>query len=384
MGQASMGQASANANTSADMISGLITNDRLGKNTVTSANKVAAVTAVRAEIVLRTLPSCHVTAVGWVSRQPCLKLAPNRYCGGMTHLRVLAPSETADQLSQLRKLSDLGAAADHNEPFGDQTWVELNAGNAWLIITGEHELTGASAVVIPPGANQPVVVELLVAPDDRGYGLGRALVNATKQLVEQHAAKGQTVTAWTHGDHPAARGLARSVGLEPVRILYRMAIEIDRESFGDAAVPQGYTIRTFVPGDDDAAWLELNATAFADHPEQGQLTQADLDARKDDTWFDPAGFFVADNADGTPVGFHWTKTPVGSAAGEVYAVGVHPSTQGTGLGKALTLHGMNHLASSGLEKIVLYVDDENRAAVSLYNSLGFGVDNTDVMFSSNS
>lgn len=323
-------------------------------------------------------------ALSWASRQPRPKIRGTRYCGGMTQLRVHAPAETSNHLSQLRKLADLGVAADHNEPFGDQTWVELRTGRVWLVTTGEPEFTGAAAVVIPEHPDHPVVVELLVAPENRGNGLGRQLVEATKEVLAQQAAKQQTVTAWSHGDHPAARLLATKAGLEPVRVLYRMALEIDRESFGDATIPQGYSIRTFVPGDDDAAWLQLNATAFADHPEQGQLTQADLDARKAEAWFDPEGFFIAEDAQGTPVGFHWTKTPVGSAAGEVYVVGVHPETQGTGLGKALTLHGMNHLASSGLEKIVLYVDDENRPAVTLYTSLGFGVENTDVMFSSNS
>lgn len=301
----------------------------------------------------------------------------------MNQLRVLAPSETTNHLPQLRELANAGVAADQNEPFGDQTWVELNSGNAWLITVGIQDLTGASAIVIPKTTDQPIVIELVVAPESRGQGLGRDLVEATRQLLAEQAAPNQTVTAWTHGDHPAARNLATSAGLEPVRILYRMAIEVTQESFGQPQISE-YTIRTFVPGEDDAAWLELNAVAFADHPEQGQLTQADLDARMQEDWFDPAGFFLADDAQGVPVGFHWTKTPVGSSAGEVYAVGVHPSTQGSGLGKALTLHGMNHLAASGLEKIVLYVDDENRAAVNLYNSLGFGVENTDVMFSSHS
>ncbi len=300
----------------------------------------------------------------------------------MTDLRVLSPSETADELAALRDLADRGVAEDSNEPFGDQTWVELNAGNAWLITAGQPRLTGASVIVIPEDSGQPALVELVVDPDARGAGLGRSLVDASKELVTEQTAPGQIITAWTHGDHPAARGLASSVGLEPVRILYRMARDIPEGSFGDANVPAGYSIRTFEPGVDDSAWLKLNATAFADHPEQGQLTQADLDARKAEDWFDPAGFFIAEDSQGTPVGFHWTKTPVGSKAGEVYVVGVHPSTQGTGLGKALTIHGMNHLAASGLEKIVLYVDDENRPAVNMYRALGFGVENTDVMFSS--
>lgn len=302
----------------------------------------------------------------------------------MTDLRVLNPSETAAELAALRHLADRGVAADSNEPFGDQTWVELHAGTAWLITTGEDRLTGASVVVVPKDSSQPVLVELVVDPAARGAGLGRSLVEASKILIQEHAADGQVVTAWTHGDHPAARKLATNVGLEPVRILYRMACDIQQQSFGATNVPDGYAIRTFVPGDDDAAWLQLNATAFADHPEQGQLTQTDLDARKAEDWFDPAGFFIAEDPAGTPVGFHWTKTPIGSDAGEVYAVGVHPATQGTGLGKALTIHGMNHLAASGLAKIVLYVDDENRPAVNMYRALGFGVENTDVMFSSHS
>src|SRR5699024_11171881 len=140
---------------------------------------------------------------------------------------------------------------------------------------------------------------------------------------------------------------------------------------------------TFQPGTDDHAWLQLNATAFADHPEQGQLTQADLDARKAEDWFDPAGFFIAEDAEAIAVGFHWTKIPVGATAGEVYAVGVHPAAQLTRLGKALTIYSMKHLADSGPEKILQYLLVENRSAVNVYFYLGLAIENTDVMFSSN-
>src|SRR5690625_3418025 len=126
----------------------------------------------------------------------------------MTHLRVHAPSETANQFSQLRKLADASVAADHNEPFGDQTWVDLNSGNAWLITAEDEQLTGASAVVIPSDPSHPVLIELVVAPEVRGRGVGRELANATDQLVADYVAPGQTVTAWSHGDHPAARQLA--------------------------------------------------------------------------------------------------------------------------------------------------------------------------------
>lgn len=53
------GQPNANTTTKSDMTTGPVTAGRLGKNTVTTANSVAVTTVVEAEIVLRTLLSCH-------------------------------------------------------------------------------------------------------------------------------------------------------------------------------------------------------------------------------------------------------------------------------------------------------------------------------------
>ena len=51
-----------------------------------------------------------------------------------------------------------------------------------------------------------------------------------------------------------------------------------------------------------------------------------------------------------------------------------------GLGRALTAAGINHLAEEGLEEVMLYVDADNTAAVSLYESLGFERWHVDVMY----
>jgi len=153
----------------------------------------------------------------------------------------------------------------------------------------------------------------------------------------------------------------------------------------------GITVRTFVTGQDEDEWVGLNARAFATHPEQGAWTREDLDVREQEPWFDPDGFFLAVR-DGQLVGFHWTKVHSqasgsagqaqgdGGAIGEVYVVGVDPAERGTGLGRALTLVGLRYLRSRGLSQVMLYVDESNLAAISLYTSLGFTRWHTDVMF----
>jgi mycothiol synthase len=212
--------------------------------------------------------------------------------------------------------------------------------------------------------------ELVVLPEQRRQGHGRTLVAA--------ALDGGARQLWAHGGHPGARHLADELGLELVRELRQMRRGLPTEEDTLPALPDGVTLRTFVPGVDDRAWLALNATAFAHHPEQGGWTQQDLADRLAEPWFDPAGFFLAERS-GRLVGFHWTKVEGG--VGEVYVVGVDPAEQGSGLGRALTAVGLRYLGRDrGLPTVLLYVDADNPAAVRVYERLGFLVHEVDLMY----
>ncbi|GES31522.1 mycothiol synthase [Streptomyces angustmyceticus] len=217
--------------------------------------------------------------------------------------------------------------------------------------------------------------ELVVHPGHRGRGHGRALGG---ELLEQ---SGRRLRVWAHGGHPAARHLAQTLGLTMFRELRQMRRSLTDLELPEPVLPEGVSVRTFQPGTDDAAWLEVNAAAFAHHPEQGSLIQRDLDDRKGEAWFDPKGFFLAEK-DGRLVGFHWTKVHADDGLGEVYVLGVRPGAQGGGLGKALTTVGLRHLAGQGLPTAMLYVDADNAAAVSVYERMGFATHETDLMYRS--
>ncbi len=64
----------------------------------------------------------------------------------------------------------------------------------------------------------------------------------------------------------------------------------------------------------------------------------------------------------------------------VLVIAAHPDFHGGGLGKALTLAGLDHLASKGIGTGMLYVDAENTAAVALYEHIGFTIDHDDRAF----
>jgi len=233
--------------------------------------------------------------------------------------------------------------------------------------------------------------ELVVHPARRRQGLGQALVG---ELAA--GANGHLLQLWAHGDLPAAARLAATAGFERFRTLWQMRRSL-RDPMARPEFPAGRGLRTFAPGQDEDEWLGLNGRAFAKHPEQGAWTRHDVELREREPWFDPAGFFIAER-DGQMAGFHWTKVHPPQAAdpgarashglaasakpgvGEVYVVGVDPAEQGSGLGRALTLAGLHHLRDLGLETAMLYVDEDNTAAIRMYKALGFTRTRTDVMY----
>jgi mycothiol synthase len=240
---------------------------------------------------------------------------------------------------------------------------------------GDDVLAGYAQVEDTDPVEAPAA-EFLVHPDLRLRGHGRALGDA---LLADTARR---VRVWAHGGHPAARHLAVQLGLALFRELRQLRRPLDPSAadLPEPALPAGVTVRAFRPGEDDAAWLALNAAAFAHHPEQGSLTQRDLDERKGEPWFDPAGFFLAFRGDRL-VGFHWTKVHEDVGLGEVYVVGVAPDEQGSGLGRALTTIGLRHLAAArGLPGVLLYVDADNPAALAVYERLGFTTYEVDLMY----
>lgn len=257
-------------------------------------------------------------------------------------------------MDDIRAIATAAESRDGTAPLDESTWLTLRHHpervRSWMRTDGFALLIGEQ-------------LSLVVRPDARGRGVGRSL------LDEALPAEG-SVSAWSHGDHPAAAALARSHGFERVRELWVMRRDMTEPL---PAYDEG-RVRCYLSSDADEL-LRVNAAAFAHHLEQGAMDAANLAERMTEPWFDPAGLLVVAEGD-RMLGFHWTKQH-SPDLGEVYVVGIDPDAQGGGLGKLLTLAGLHHLRVRGVGEVLLYVESDNAPAVAVYSGLGFRHDAAD-------
>ncbi|MEB3979797.1 mycothiol synthase [Mycobacterium sp. 663a-19] len=295
---------------------------------------------------------------------------------------------SADEQRGVRELITAATEFDGVAPVGEQVLRELAQGRTdHLLVTGSENPPGPTILgylnLSPPRDGGAGMAELVVHPRARRRGIGAELARAAL------AKTGGRNQFWAHGTLEPARATASALGLVPVRELVQMRRPL--RGVPEAAVPvPGVSVRTYAGPGDDAELLRVNNAAFADHPEQGGWTEADLAERRREPWFDPTGLFLAfaDPASeqaGRLLGFHWTKVHLDRPGlGEVYVLGVDPSAQGRGLGQLLTAVGIEslarRLAGSAEPTVMLYVESDNVAAMRTYERAGFTTYSVDTAY----
>ena len=212
--------------------------------------------------------------------------------------------------------------------------------------------------------------QLTYERDPDGRDAATAALAAAIERVREGG--GGRAHLWISRPEEADDRMAAAAGLTPERDLWELRRPLP---VGEA---WELDTRAFVVGRDEAAWVEVNNRAFAWHAEQSGWTLADVRAREAESWFDPAGFLLHE-VDGRLAGFCWTKVHAehDPPLGEIYVIAVDPAFHGRGLGRALTLAGLDHLAGRGLTMGMLYVDADNTPATRLYEDLGFTLDHVD-------
>lgn len=288
-------------------------------------------------------------------------------------IRMAPPARLGEDLP---RLIDEVARSEGAPPFSEVLLTALrDPSRGGIGVAGEREgrLT-AYAFAFPNPDRWVWTLEAAhstsARPGDYDRFLERVLAVLAGEGVEE-------VVLWVH-----APGLRPAVaGLRPDRRLLRMAVELPVPE--PVRPPDGFDRRGFAPGADEEALLAVNNRAFTGHPEQGAWTPRDLEMRLGMDWFDAEGLRTLWAGDALAA-FNWTKVhPPGTlrpdrTVGEVYALAVDPAFRGQGLGRAVTLDGLDYLTRRReAAAAMLYVDSDNAAAIGLYGGLGFAVEHTD-------
>lgn len=279
----------------------------------------------------------------------------------------MARAHTADLLSNPDRqavhefLTAMGVVgcARVSEMDADAASVDLAATSNSTIVGVAQAVADGIRYIIDCVADDPAVREQLV-----------------ESLIDGLPADAD-LTWWGH-DVATDIALARKLRMHAT---YRRLLNMSRAlplAPSMSAAADGVPVRPFVVGADEQAWLTVNNAAFNWHGEQGDWDLATLQQRMSEPWFDPAGLLIHER-DGRLAAFCWTKVHPHDV-GEIHVIAVHPHFHGLGLGRALTVAGLRHLADTGSTTAMLYVEGDNDAAVRLYESLGFHTAHTDVAF----
>jgi mycothiol synthase len=288
----------------------------------------------------------------------------------------VAPADFLTVVDVVTKIDDAARTADGHPSLGAAVWRDLERpgdGSAVFLIDASAVAHVARSDNV---SSQHWAVGLAVVPEARTVGTVRLMLDA----VTDHVARfgGGSVVLWRFGVGAEDESILADTGFRPDRELYEMRVPLPTDE--QPQWPDGIAVRTFEPGRDDAAWLDVNNRAFANHAEQGGWIEETLQRRTAEAWFDPTLFLLAFDDVGL-AGFNWLKVQDARdpdpRLGEIFVVGVDPRVQGTGLGRALVLAGLDTVHARGVDTGMLFCAADNAPALKLYRSIGFIVHRVD-------
>lgn len=249
-------------------------------------------------------------------------------------------------------------------------WKDLDPKmDAWVVVAPGGDLAGYAAVE----QRGRVYAEGYVHPRYTGRGVGTSLVRLTEARARERVALAPPGTRVVldntiNGRNGPARRLLEREGYEAVRHFWRMVIELEEEP----ELPEGVSIRTCVPGEDERAVFEALDEALRDHWEHPTTTFEEWERRKKRFGFDPGLWLLA--VDGDEVAGA-AVCEDRSGTGWVNELAVRRRWRRRGLGGTLLRRAFVEFYRRGTRRVALAVDTQSlTGATQLYERAGMWVE----------
>ena len=230
----------------------------------------------------------------------------------------------------------------------------------------EGETVRGYCLVHHEGPINRMVLEPKVAHQFEGTSSEQELILRALSRAEEHGPG--VVHICVQIPSPAASFLTE-LGFATVRSYDDMVW--DHEDLPSNDIPEGFTVRSFNPG--DAALLtEVQNSAFAASWGFCPNTVEQIEYRSSmANTFHQGICFLFDGA--KAAGYCWTcLEPLnGSIRGVIGMIGVVPDYRGKGISRSILIAGMESLRTQNVADIGLQVDSSNTPGVRLYSSIGF-------------
>ncbi len=219
--------------------------------------------------------------------------------------------------------------------------------------------------ILPELGIERVLADCWLLPDHRGKGLGKKLLKTVKRRAVKLGARYIHVSI--RNDNVDGKNILYKLGFKHVRRFLELVLDISslkRQELESAS--KG--CRHLQEGEEDLL-AQIQNRSFAEHWGYDPNTVASIAHDVSRSHRSPKDIVLVCEKDKV-TGYCWTEM-TGTGTGRIYMIGSDPDYRGRGIGRKTLLAGLDRMKDMGINTVYLAVDSENKAACSLYESVGF-------------
>ena len=217
-----------------------------------------------------------------------------------------------------------------------------------------------------------VILTCLIHPDHRRRGLASKLLGYAIHRARELGAKVAHVNILQ--GNVAAKSVLSRRGFRFVRRFLELRLDISQvqwQGSGQSTIKY----RNLKYGEEDRL-AQLQNRSFSGMWGYNPNTVEEIAYGTNLSGCSPEDVVLAYEED-KAAGYCWTRVTcdavTGERKGQIFMLGVDPDYRGRGVGSGVLLAGLSYCRNKGLQVAELTVDSRNKAACSLYQSVGFKV-----------